>query len=123
VNVVSSPNRVIPHPLIERSGNHPTGAHQQQVRKIEVFSKRLSMQKLPKGAARIAQQVRNIEVFPKRLSVQKSPKGAARLAQQVRKIKVFPKILSVQKSSKGAAGIIGAQNRSLFQKTLRAKVA
>jgi hypothetical protein len=28
VNVVSSPNRVIPHPLIERSGNHPTGAHQ-----------------------------------------------------------------------------------------------
>jgi hypothetical protein len=27
VNVVSSPNRVIPHPLIERSGNHPTGAH------------------------------------------------------------------------------------------------
>jgi hypothetical protein len=67
--------------------------------------------------------VRNIEVFPKRLSVQKSPKGAARLAQQVRKIKVFPKILSVQKSPKGAAGIIGAQNRSLFQKTLRAKVA
>jgi hypothetical protein len=28
VNVVSSPNRVIPHSLIERSGNHPTGAHQ-----------------------------------------------------------------------------------------------
>jgi hypothetical protein len=28
VNVVSSPNRVIPHPLIERSSNHPTGAHQ-----------------------------------------------------------------------------------------------
>jgi hypothetical protein len=28
VNVVSSTNRVVPHPLIERSGIHPTGAHQ-----------------------------------------------------------------------------------------------
>jgi hypothetical protein len=28
----------------------------------------------------------------------------------------------MQKSPKGAAGIIGAQNRSLSQKTLRAKV-
>jgi K+-transporting ATPase c subunit len=67
------------------------------------------MQKSPKGAAR--------------LSVQKSPKGAAGIAQQVCKIEVFSKRLSVQKSPKGAAGIIGAQNRSLFQKTLRAKVA
>jgi hypothetical protein len=33
--------------------------------------------------------VRKIEVFRERLSVQKSPKGAARLAQQVRKIEVF----------------------------------
>jgi hypothetical protein len=70
----------------------------------------------------IAQQVRKNEVFPKRLSVQKSPKGAAGIAQQVRKIEVFPKRLFVQKSPKCAAGIIGAQNRSLFQKTLRAKV-
>jgi hypothetical protein len=45
------------------------------VRKIEVFSKRLSVQKSPKGAAG--------------LSVQKSPKGAAGIAQQVRKIEVF----------------------------------
>jgi hypothetical protein len=29
----------------------------------------------------------------------------------------------VQKSPKGAAGIIGTQNQSLSQKTLRAKVA
>jgi hypothetical protein len=35
--------------------------------------------------------VRKIEVFLKRLSVQKSPKGAAGLAQQVRKIEVFLK--------------------------------
>jgi K+-transporting ATPase c subunit len=55
--------------------------------------------------------------------VQKLPKGAAGIAQQVRKIEVFSKRLSVQKSPKGAAGIIGAQNRSLFQKTLHAKVA
>jgi hypothetical protein len=56
------------------------------VHKIEVFSKRLSAQKSPKGAAGLAQQVRKIEVFSKRLSAQKSPKGAAGLAQQVRKI-------------------------------------
>jgi hypothetical protein len=49
--------------------------------KIEVFSKRLSMQKSPKGAAGTTQQVRKIEVFSKRLSVQKSPKGAAGIAQ------------------------------------------
>jgi hypothetical protein len=73
------------------------------VRKIKVISKRLSVQKSPKGAAG--------------LSVQNSPKGAAEIAQQVRKIEVFSKRLSVQKSPKGAAGIIGAQNRSLFQKT------
>jgi hypothetical protein len=78
----------------------------QQVRKIEVFSKRLSVQKSPKGAAGLAQQVPKIEVFFKRLSVQKSPKGAARLAQQVRKIEDFLKRLSVQKSPKGAAGLI-----------------
>jgi hypothetical protein len=35
------------------------------------------VQKSPKGAAELAQQVRKIEVFLKRLSVQKSPKGAA----------------------------------------------
>jgi hypothetical protein len=69
------------------------------VRKIEVFLKRLSAQKSPKGAAGLAQQVRKIEVFLKRLSVQKPPKGAAGLAQQVRK------------------------NQSLPQKTIRAKVA
>jgi hypothetical protein len=79
------------------------------VRKIEVFSKRLSVQKSPKGAAG--------------LSVQKSPKGAAGIAQQVRKIELFFKRLSVPKSSKGAAGIIGAHNRSRSQKTLRAEVA
>jgi hypothetical protein len=73
------------------------------VRKIEVFPKRLSVQKSPKGAAGLAQQVCKIEVFPKRLSVQKSPKGAAGLAQQVRKIEVFPKRLPMQKSPKGAA--------------------
>jgi hypothetical protein len=60
---------------------------------------RRSVQKSPKGAAGLAQQVRKIEVFFKRLSVQKSPKGAVGLAQQVRK------------------------NRSLLQKTIRAKVA
>jgi hypothetical protein len=75
------------------------------VRKIEVFFKKLSMQKSPKGAAGLAQQVRKIEVFFKRLFVQKSPKGAARLAQQVCKIEVFFKRLSVQKSPKGAAGL------------------
>jgi hypothetical protein len=79
------------------------------VRKIEVFSKRLFVQKSPKGAAG--------------LSVQKSPKGAAGIAQQVRKIEVFTKRLSVQKSPKGAAGIIDAQIRGLSQKTRRAKVA
>jgi hypothetical protein len=77
----------------------------QQVRKIEVFFKRLSVQKPPKGGAGLAQQVRKIEVFFKRLSVQKPPKGAAGLAQQVRKIEVFFKRLSVQKSPKGAAGL------------------
>jgi hypothetical protein len=39
------------------------------------------VQKSPKGAAGLAQQVRKFEVFSKRLSVQKSPKGAAGLAQ------------------------------------------
>jgi hypothetical protein len=39
VNVVSSPNRVIPHPLIERSGNHPTGAHQIPQQDKERYSK------------------------------------------------------------------------------------
>jgi hypothetical protein len=58
----------------------------QQVRKIEVFLKRLFMPKSPEGAAGLAHLVRKIEVFFKRLSVQKSPKGAAGLAQQVRKI-------------------------------------
>jgi hypothetical protein len=77
----------------------------QQVRKIEVFSERLSVQKSPKGAAGLAQHVRKIEVFSERLSVQKSPKGAAGLAQHVRKIEVFFKRLSVQKSPKGAAGL------------------
>jgi hypothetical protein len=77
----------------------------QQVRRIEVFIKRLSAQKSPKGAAGLAQQVRRIEVFIKRLSAQKSPKGAAGLAQQVRRIKVFIKRLSAQKSPKGAAGL------------------
>jgi hypothetical protein len=102
----------------------------QQVRKIEVFLKRLSAQKPPKGAARLAQQVRKIEVFLKRLSVQKSPKGAAGLAQQVRKIEVFLKRLSVQKSPKGAAGLVqqarkiaGALHpcKNLHQETVRAK--
>jgi hypothetical protein len=91
----------------------------QQVRKIEVFFKRLSVQKSPKGASGLAQQVRKIEVFFKRLSVQKPFKGAAGLAQQVRKIEVFFKRLSVQKPPKGAAGL----DRSLPQKTIRAKVA
>jgi hypothetical protein len=50
---------------------------------------RHSAQKSPKGAAGLAQQVRNIEVFSKRLSVQKSPKGAAGLAKQVRNIEVL----------------------------------
>jgi hypothetical protein len=77
----------------------------QQVRKIEVFFKRLSVQKSPKGAAGLAQQARKIEVFFKRLSVQKSPKGAAGLAQQARKIEIFFKRLSAQKSPKGAAGL------------------
>jgi hypothetical protein len=76
----------------------------QQVRKIEVFSKRLSMQKSPKGAAGLAQQVSKIEVFSKRLSMHKSPKGAAGLAQQVRKIEVFLQGSSVKKSPKGAVG-------------------
>jgi hypothetical protein len=84
---------------------------------------RHSAQKSPKGAAELAQQVRKIEVFSKRLSVQKSPKGAAGLAQQVRNIEVFSKRLFMQKSPKGAAGILSAKNRILFQKTFRAKVA
>jgi hypothetical protein len=63
------------------------------------------VQKSPKGAAGLAQQVRKIEVFSKRLSVQKSPKGAAGLAQRVRKIGVLFKRPSVQKSPKGAAGL------------------
>jgi hypothetical protein len=100
------------------------------VHKIEVFSKRLSVQKSPKGAAGLAQQVRKIEVSSKRLSVQKSPKGAAGPAQQVRKIEVFLKRLSVQKSPKGAAGLIqqARQNASalhpctsLHQETIRAQ--
>jgi hypothetical protein len=49
---------------------------------------RQSVQKSPKGAAGPAQQVRKFEVFSKRLSVRKSPKGAAGLAQQVRKCEV-----------------------------------
>jgi hypothetical protein len=57
------------------------------VRKIEVFFKRPSVQKSPKGAAGLAQQVRKIEVSFKRPSVQKSPKGATGLAQRVQKIK------------------------------------
>jgi hypothetical protein len=77
----------------------------QQVRKTEVFPKRLSVTKSPKGAVGLAQQVRKTEVFPKRLCIQKSPKGAAGLAQQVRETEVFPKRLSVQKSPKGAAGL------------------
>ena len=60
---------------------------------------RQSAQKLPKGAAGLAQQVRKIEVYLKRLSAQKSPKGAAGLAQQMRKTEVFLKRLSVQKST------------------------
>jgi hypothetical protein len=100
------------------------------VRKIEVFLKRLSVQKSPKGAARLAQQVRKIEVFLKILSVQKSPKGAAGLAQQARKIKVFFKRLSVQKSPKGAAGLAQRVRKiedtlhpckSLHRETVRAK--
>jgi hypothetical protein len=57
------------------------------------------VQKSPKGAAGLAQQVRKIEVFLKRLSAQKSPKGAAGLAQQMHKTEVFLKRLSVQKST------------------------
>jgi hypothetical protein len=96
------------YPRVRQSAHKsPKGAAglAQQVRKIEVFSKRLSVQKSPKGAAGLAQQVRKIEVFSKRLSVQKSPKGAAGLAQQVRKIEVFLPRLSEQKSHKGAAGL------------------
>jgi hypothetical protein len=103
------------------------------VRKIEVFLKRLSVQKSPKGAAGLAQQVRKIEVILKRLSVQKPPKGAAGLAQQVRKIEVFLKRLFVQKSPKGAAGLAQqlrktevflkrlSVRKSTPQKTVRAK--
>jgi hypothetical protein len=89
---------------VQKSPNGVAGLAQ-QVRKIEVFLERLSVQKSPKGAAGLAQQVRKIEVFLKRLSMQKPPKGAAGLAQQVRKIEVFLKRLSVQKSPKGAAGL------------------
>jgi hypothetical protein len=39
---------------------------------------RHSTQKSPKGAAGLAQQVRKTEVFSKRLPVQKSPKGCSR---------------------------------------------
>jgi hypothetical protein len=100
------------------------------VRKIEVFLKRLSVQKSPKGAAGLAQQVRKIEVFLKRLPVQKPPKGAAGLAQQVRKIEVFLKRLSVQKSPRGAAGLAQRVRKiegtlhpckSLHRETVRAK--
>jgi hypothetical protein len=89
---------------VQKSPKGATGLAQ-QVHKIEVFFKRLLVQKSPKGAAGLAQQVRKIEVFLKRLSMQKSPKGAAGLAQQVRKIEVLFKRLSVQKSPKGAAGL------------------
>jgi hypothetical protein len=92
----------------------------QQVRKIEVFLKRLSAQKSPKGAAGLAQQVRKIEVFFKK-TVQKSPKGAAGLAQQVRKIEVFLKRLSAQKSPKGAAGL-AQQARQNAKRYICAKV-
>jgi hypothetical protein len=83
------------------------------VRKNEVFFKRLSVQKSPKGAAGLAQQVRKIEVFFKRLSVQKLPKGAAGLAQQVRKIEVFFKRLSHAKVDQGCSrtSTTSAQNR------------
>jgi hypothetical protein len=82
-----------------------------------------SAQKSPKGAAGLAQQVRKIKVFIKRLSVQKSPKGAAGLAQQVRKIEVFTKRLSAQKSPKGAAGLAQQVCKiEVFLKRLRAKV-
>jgi hypothetical protein len=82
------------HPRVRQSAQKlPKGAAglAQQVRKFEVFSKRLSVQKSPKGAAGLAQQVHKFEVFSERLSVQKSPKGAAGLAQQVRKSKSSPK--------------------------------
>jgi hypothetical protein len=91
---------------------------------------RHSTQKSPKGAAGLAQQVRKIEVFLKRLSEQKSPKGAAGLAQQLHKIEVFLKRLSVQKLPKGAAGlaeqarqIASASHtcKSLHQETVRAQ--
>jgi hypothetical protein len=120
------------HPRVRHSTQKsPKGAAglAQQVRKLEVFFKRLSVQNSPKGAAGLAQQVCKIEVFFKILSVQKSPKGAARLAQQVRKIKIFFKILSVQKSPKGAAGLAqqARQNasalhpcKSLHRETIRA---
>jgi hypothetical protein len=116
------------HPRVRQSEQKsPKGAAglAQQVRKFEVFSKRLSVQKSPKDAARLAQQVRKFEVFSKRLSVQKSPKGAAGLAQQVRKFEVFSKRLSVQKSPKGAAGL-AQQVRKIevfLKKTIRGKVA
>jgi hypothetical protein len=80
------------------------------VRKFEVFFKRLSMQKSPKGAAGLAQQVRKIEVFFKRLSMQKSPKGAAGLIQQAAKTQahyihaqVYTKKLSAHRPTTGAA--------------------
>jgi hypothetical protein len=95
----------------------------QQVRKTEVFLKRLSVQKSLKGAAGLAQQVRKTEVFLKRLSVQKSPKGAAGVAQQVRKTEVFLKRLFVQKSPKGVAGLAQQVRKiEVFLKRLRAKV-
>jgi hypothetical protein len=42
VNVVSFPNQVIPHPLIERSGNHPTGAHQRATMKLRETTPNMS---------------------------------------------------------------------------------
>jgi hypothetical protein len=96
------------YPRVRHSAQKlPKGAVRlaQQVRKNEVFLKRLSVQKSPKGAAGLALQVRKTEIFLKRLFVQKSPKGAAGLAQQVRKNEVFLTRLSVQKSPKGAAGL------------------
>jgi hypothetical protein len=101
------------------------------VRKIEVFFKRLSVQKSLKGVAGPAQQVRKIEVFFKRLSVQKSPKGGAGPAQKVCKIEVFFKRLSVQKSPKGAVGLAQRVRKiegtlhpckSLHRETVRAKI-
>jgi hypothetical protein len=72
------------------------------VRKTEVFSKRLSVQKSPKGAAGLAQQALKIEVSLKRLSVQKSPKGAAGLAQEVLIIEVSLRRLRAKTDYRGS---------------------